>query len=128
MNLNIANELKTGPRTEEGKAITRLNALKTGRYSKLLNELNCNVCKRKSYCTYFKENSNCSLRGEIAQNILIDNLDSVSELAELYKLSITKGVEGMIFETNDSVKWFNLAVKQLELIDKMMNRPEKYDV
>ena len=125
MNLNIANELKTGPVTDEGKSVSRLNALKSGRYSRLLHELKCNVCKRRTNCSYFKQDSTCSLRGEIAKSIMIENLDSVSELAEMYKLSITKGVEGLVFETSDSVKWFNLATKQLELIEKMMHRPEK---
>lgn len=125
MNFDIANELKTGPKTEEGKAISRLNAIKTGRYSKLLNELNCNICKRKNICQFYKENSACTIRGEISKSILVENLDSVSELTELYRIALSKGIEASLFDSVESVKWFNLATKHLELIDKMMNQPKK---
>jgi len=120
MNLNIANELKTGPRTEEGKEITRLNALKDGKYSKLLRQLNCNQCKRKGYCNNFKEGSNCTIRGEITKTILTENLDIYQESKELYTLALTNALESMMFNKKDSCEKLEYAGKMLDRIVKIL--------
>lgn len=119
MNPNIATERKTGPVTKQGKERTRLNALKTGKYSKLLSELECNSCKRKDYCKYYRENSNCTLRNNIAKSILINNLNISKELKENYKITLSKAIESLMFDSQEAIKWMNLVTKQLETMNKL---------
>jgi hypothetical protein len=120
MNPNIANERKTGPVTLEGKLNSRMNALKTGQYSKILGEVRCNICKKKSECPYYQQDAKCSMPSELVDEMRINWIDTVSESIELYKLCIAKGLRSAYFDEKDSVKWFNLATKQLELIHKQM--------
>jgi len=119
MNPNIAFERKPGPITIAGKEISRMNALKSGRYSKILGEVKCCICKKKEQCPYFEQNAKCSLPNNIIERMDIDNIDSVSELINLYKLSIAKGVQSAFFDEKDSVKWFALATRQLEVLNKI---------
>jgi hypothetical protein len=120
MNKNIAFERKTGPITQEGKAISRMNALKTGHYSKILGEVRCNICKKRHECPYFQADAKCSMPSELVGEMQINRLDTISESMEIYKLSIAKGLRSAYFDEKDSVKWFNLATKQLEIIHKQM--------
>ena len=113
MNPNIGLERKTGPITEEGKAVSRLNALKTGQYSELLNELECNYCKRRDFCQFFKSGEKCSLRGEISKSILIDQLDIAQETKELYKLCIATALWELMFNKKTAGNWIELASRQL---------------
>jgi len=116
MNPNIANEIKTGPRTPEGKAISRLNALKTGEYSKLLKGVECNYCKRKEKCEYFKEDAKCSVQGKIVDSIFTNYLDVFNESKRLYKLFLSKALFELEFESASADKWFELARRQLQLM------------
>ena len=111
-----------GPITIEGKEISRMNALKSGKYSKILGEVQCRICKKKEQCPYFDESAKCSMPSKLIEKMDIDNIDTVSELMDLYKLSIAKGLQSAFFDEKDSVKWFALATKQLEVVYKMFGR------
>ena len=122
MNPNIANEPKTGPTTQEGKSICRLNALKTGKYSELLNELKCDYCKRRDFCQFSKNGEKCSLRGEISKAILIDQLDINKETKELYQLCLANALWELMLNKKTASNWIELASRQLNrLVDTKTN-------
>jgi len=116
INPNIANERKTGPRTPEGKKISRFNALKTGEYSKLLNCLECNYCKKKETCQYFEVGADCSLQEKIEKSIFTNYISVFDEAKRLYKMFLAKGMFEMQMGSETADKWFNLADKQLRII------------
>ena len=107
-----------GPKTEEGKNRSRLNAVKDGSFSTLLNELKCDYCKRKDFCQFFKSGEKCTLRGEITKSILIDQLDVVEETKKLYGISMTNAIFDMAFNKKNSDRWVTQAGHQLDrLVD-----------
>ena len=116
MNPNIGLERKTGPVTPEGKAVSRFNALKTGEYSKLLQELECKYCKQKDCCILFRDGGKCTLRREIVKSIFVDHeqYNIFLEATELYKICLAKGLEELYFNTATADRWIGLASKQLD--------------
>ncbi len=120
MNENIAQERKPGPVTEEGKARARLNALKDGKYSKLLSQLKCDICKRKEVCPYFSPGQACSLRGEISKTIMVENLDIYQEAKQLYELAMTRAIESVLFGKKDADEKIEKAGKMLDRLREML--------
>jgi hypothetical protein len=109
---------QTGPKTEFGKNISRLNSLKDGSFSALLNGLKCDFCKRKEFCQYFKIGEKCTLRGEIAKKVLVDQLDVNDETKKLYELSVTNAIFDLAFNKKNADKWITQASRQLDrLVD-----------
>ena len=107
-----------GPKTKEGKNRSRLNALKDGSFSTLLNELKCDFCKRKEFCQFFTAGQKCILRGEISKKVLVDQLDVTDETKKLYELSVTNAIFDLAFNKKNADKWITQASRQLDrLVD-----------
>ncbi len=114
--MNIGNERKTGPVTVAGKSVSRMNALKSGQYSKILNCMNCDFCKKKENCQFFEEGSDCSLQEKIEKSIFTNYISVFDEAKRLYKMFLAKGMFEMQMGSETADKWFHLADKQLRIM------------
>lgn len=124
----IAKVAATGPRTPEGKAVSRFNALKTGEHSKLLPELQCNFCRFRTVCPLFQENSSCRLKPELIkqellkQNLVAERRQTLVALDEVIQKVWGKLLIHEHFGSEDAFKYASLLTKQLEVRDRLNMR------
>jgi hypothetical protein len=112
----------TGPRTEEGKAISRLNPIQTGEYTKVVElDFSCSACHFQDYCKLYapgKSESVCEVFGSVRE-FLKGQTNAVLEM-ELQCFREKAAFERALkFGSKEAIFWAGLLGKHLEILHKM---------
>ena len=81
---------KTGPITEVGKRVSKINAVKHGLYFNLCEFFPCNLCIHRDSCADFEQGGICKLDKEQFEELMKEELDVVKTMEMLIRLNIVR--------------------------------------